>query len=178
MPNNIYGLTKMLAEKTILWATHKLGLDYTILRLTNVYGPGGDQYNIQAMIKLAKLRGSIPIFGGKQQMNFTYVEDVTKVIELCLLDKRTSRQILNVGSKDSITVDALVSRLVPELENILSTKVRIDRKPKRKGETLNFEPDLSKLQHTLGYVPNTSFAIGLRKTLKWYSENHHSRSSA
>ena len=39
--NNVYGTTKMLGEQLVLWAKSRFGLKYTILRLTNVYGPGG-----------------------------------------------------------------------------------------------------------------------------------------
>ena len=78
---------------------------------------------------------------------FLYVEDVAKVIELCLLNKHASRQILNVRVKDTLTVESLVSKLVPNLRTYQSTKIHVKRKPMRKGETLNFEPDLNKLQH-------------------------------
>jgi len=46
-PNNIYGLTKLLAENLVRWGASKFNIEYTILRLTNVYGPEGDEYGIQ-----------------------------------------------------------------------------------------------------------------------------------
>ena len=39
-PNNIYGITKMLAETLIINMSQKYNVDYIILRLTNVFGPG------------------------------------------------------------------------------------------------------------------------------------------
>jgi len=40
-PNNTYGITKMIGENLVRYAGEKNNLDFTILRLTNVYGPGG-----------------------------------------------------------------------------------------------------------------------------------------
>ena len=90
VPNNVYGTTKMLAEKSIIWAKSKFGLKFTILRLTNVYGPGGQQYNVQAMIKGAVNDRVIPIFGGMQIMNLVYVTDVAEAIARCLTDSLTT----------------------------------------------------------------------------------------
>lgn len=165
LPGNTYGLTKLLAEKVILWAASKFALDYTVLRLTNVYGPEGDQYNIQAMIKTAMTRGSIPVFGGAQQMNFVYVEDVAQVIRLCLENSNSSGQILNVGSQDNVTVEQVVSDLCSEL----ATNVKVERKPMREGETLNFRPDIQKMERVLGYAPATPFRVGLHRTVDWYT---------
>ena len=50
-PNNVYGITKLLAEQLVQLESQKNNLDYTILRLTNVYGPEGDQYGAQVIIK-------------------------------------------------------------------------------------------------------------------------------
>lgn len=165
VPNNTYGLTKLLGERLVLWAASRHGLDYTILRLTNVYGPGGDQYNIQAMIRSAYDRGIIPIMGGGQRMNFVYVKDVAKIIGRCLNEPQTSRQIFNVGSYDDMTVEELVRMLIPHL----GISVRTERKPMRSGETLSFRPDSSKIERALSYRP-TNLADGLQETVTWYKD--------
>ena len=74
-PKNVYGVTKMIGEEMIINSQKKFGLKFTILRLTNVYGPGGDNYGAQIIIKNA-LNGFIDVLGGKQVMNFVYVDDV------------------------------------------------------------------------------------------------------
>jgi UDP-glucose 4-epimerase len=165
IPNNVYGLTKMLGEALVLWASKRYGLDYTILRLTNVYGPEGDQYNIQAMIRNAFAHGVIPIMGGDQTMNFLYVEDVATVVRKCLEERRASSQIFNVGSNDDRTIEETVNLLVSSLP----IKVRLERRPMRSGETLSFRPDLTKIQATLAYTP-TPLMEGLRKTVMWYQQ--------
>jgi len=164
LPNNIYGVTKLLAERLVLWAAERHGLDYTILRLTNVYGPGGDQYNIQAMIKTALSSGVITILGGEQQLNLVYVDDVAEIIKKCLSSPETSRQIFNVGSRDTLTVEQIVERL----ESRMKIPLIIERKSMRHGETLTCELNLGKIERVLGKFPWTSFEDGLEKTLRWY----------
>ena len=166
VPNNVYGVTKLLGEKLVTWAGSRYNLDYTILRLTNVYGPDGDQYNVQAMIKKALTEGKIQILGGNQRMNFIYVEDVAEVVGRCFFDPRSSRQIFNVGAYDSISVEEVVSKLV----SLLDVPPRIERLPMRDGETLNFRPSIEKLEKELDYRPTTTFTMGLRKTVEWYRD--------
>jgi len=166
VPNNVYGVTKMLAERLVTWAASKYSLDYTILRLTNVFGPGGDQYNIQAMIKRALAERKVEILGGSQRMNLIYVDDVAEVIIRSLGDPRASRQTFNVGSDHDVSVEEMVSKVV----SLLGIPVEIRKEPMRVGETLNFRPDLDKLEKTLGYRPMTPFSTGLQRTLEWYKQ--------
>ena len=165
-PNNVYGVTKMLAEGLVTWAASMYDLDYTVLRLTNVYGPGGDQYNVQAMITKALSDAKIEISGGTQVMNLVYVEDVAEAVRVCLTDPRSSKQTFNVGSDDTMTVDEIVSSTA----TCLGTPIEVSRVPMRSGETLAFRPDLGKLSTTLGCRCPTTFAVGLQKTVKWYRE--------
>lgn len=164
IPNNTYGITKMLGERLVVWAASTYGLDYTILRLTNVYGPEGDQYNVQAIIRKALSERRIQILGGSQLVNPTYVEDVAEVVRRCLIDSRTSRQTLNVSSKEDMTVEEMVSRIV----SVLDAPINVERAPMRVGETLVFRPSVEKLEKVLGYCPPTTFAEGLQKTVSWY----------
>ena len=164
IPNNIYGITKMLGERLVVWAASRYGLDYTILRLTNVYGPEGDQYNVQAIIRGALTEGRIQILGGSQIVNLIYVDDVAEVVRRCLIDSRASRQVLNVSSRESMTVEEMVSRIV----SVLNEPIKVERSPMRVGETLVFRPSVEKLEKVLGYCPSTTFADGLQKTVSWY----------
>jgi len=167
-PNNVYGITKMLGEKLIEWAGSRYNLKYTILRLTNVYGPEGDQYNIQAILKQLRTKGEIQIFGGNQKLNLVYVEDVAETIKRCLNNPLSSKQIINVGSEINLSVEEIILKLV----SILGVNTRIVHLHMRKSETVNFKPSLEKLEELLGYIPKTSFDEGLRKTIDWYERNH------
>ena len=167
VPNNVYGTTKMLAEKLIVWARSKFGLKFTILRLTNVYGPGGQQYNIQAMIKSAVNDRTIPIFGGRQIMNLVYVTDVSEAIARSLTDSQTTNGIFNIGSEEDTTVEEIVNQLISQLHE----NVTIQRMPMRTGETLNFRPDLGRMKAAFPGLPRIPLKEGLQKTISWYRSN-------
>lgn len=166
-PNNVYGTTKMLAEKLVTWAKSKFGLKCTILRLTNVYGPGGQQYNVQAMIKNAMDHGIIPVFGGTQYMNLVYVSDVAEVIGKCLIDSRTTDGIFNIGSEEDLTVEEIVKQLISQL----GVPVTIQNMPMRTGETLNFRPDLERMKGAFPDLSRTPMKAGLQKTISWYQSS-------
>lgn len=167
LPNNVYGITKMIGEHIVKLASQKYNLDYTILRLTNVYGPEGDQYGAQIIINKAIKEKKIPILGGAQRLNYVYVDDVIDVINLVLDHKESSKQIFNVGSKDTLSVEQFVEKVI----DVIGTKIEKEYLSMRETETTNFEPDLGKLEKLLNYSSQTSLEIGIEKTIKWYSKS-------
>lgn len=166
LPNNIYGLTKMLAENLIKYASEKDNLDYTILRLTNVYGPEGDKYGAEIIIKDAIKNNSVQILGGTHKLNYIYVDDVVDILNFVLKGKNVSKQTFNVGSLDTITIKDFVNQIF----NHLNCKGKIKYLPMRKTETINFVPDISKIKSIYGNFPKTSLKSGLKITIDWYSK--------
>jgi UDP-glucose 4-epimerase len=166
VPNNTYGLTKLLGERLVTWAASRHGLDHTILRVTNGYGPGGERLGIQTMIQKALTERKIAILGGHQEMNLIYVEDVAEAIQRCLFDARSSRQTFNIGGTETLSVEAIVSRLI----SLVDLPVKIERFPMREGETLNFQPSLEKIERALGFRPTVTLDEGLHRTVEWCKE--------
>jgi UDP-glucose 4-epimerase len=166
-PKNVYGITKMIAEQLIETSSKKNSLNFTILRLTNVYGPEGDQYGAQVIIKNALHDKKIQILGGAQRLNYVFVDDVIEVINIVLQNKKSSNQIFNVGSKDTVNIKDFAHKIT----DFINEKIEFEHKPMRETETTNFEPDLSKLKHVLGYDSQTSLEQGIKKTIEWYKKN-------
>ena len=166
-PNNTYGMTKMLGEILIKQESERSNFDYTILRLTNVYGPEGDQYGAQVIIRNAVELQKIQILGGNQTLNYVYVDDVVDCIGLVLSNKKSSRQIFNVGSEDTFSIEQFVDKVI----QIIGTEIEIQYGPMRETETSNFKPDLKKIKDYLGFEAKTSLEIGLKKTIEWCISN-------
>jgi len=163
-PNNVYGLTKKIGEDIINLAGKKNNLEFTILRLTNVYGPEGNQYGAVIIIKNALYDKKIQILGGTQRLNYVYVDDVVNLINLVLKNEKSSKQVFNVGSNETVSIKEFVnkvSKLVPK-------NITIEHLPMRDAETLNFEPNLEKLQKILGYTPKYALEDGIKNVIKWY----------
>jgi len=166
LPNNVYGITKKIGEDLVKLASKKSNLDYTILRLTNVYGPEGDNYGAQKIIKNALYEKTIQILGGTQRLNYVYVDDVVELINLVLDNKKATNQTFNVGSKDTVTIENFVKKV----KEMIGSDIKIEYKEMRKTETPNFEPNLEKLERMLGFTPKTSLEEGIQKTINWYSK--------
>lgn len=167
VPNNTYGLTKMFGESLVKLAGIKQNLDYTILRLTNVYGPDGDQYGAQVIVRDAITTGEIRIFGGEQKLNYVYVDDVVDSLNMVLNNKQASREVFNVGSKDTITIKDFVTIVSKKI----GKEIKLQYLPMRETETCNFEPDLTKIKKNLGFKAKISLEEGIRKTIEWYKGN-------
>lgn len=166
LPKSTYGITKMLSEILIIQEGLEKKLDYTILRLTNVYGPEGDHYGAQVIIRKAITEKKVQVLGGKQRLNYVYVDDVVDLINLIVDDKRTSGEIFNVGSKYTLTIEEFVE----EVSKSIGTELDIEYLPMRETETIDFRPSLKKLE-MFGFSTNTSIRNGIQKTIEWYSDN-------
>jgi len=117
------------------------------------------------MYHLQEHKKKIRILGGTQRLNYVYVDDVVDLINLVLNDKRSSKQVFNVGSEDTITIKEYVKEVV----DLLNEKVEIEFHPMRETETSNFVPDVTKIKNILNYSANTSLRKGIGETIKWYS---------
>jgi UDP-glucose 4-epimerase len=167
LPNNLYGITKLLGENIIINSQRKHNLNCSILRFTNIYGPGGDKYGIQILIRKALAGEKIQILGGEQTMNLIHVEDVVRSILACIDDKRSIGQIFNVGSYDNISVNHIVRKIV----QTVGKGNPIEQKPCRETETFYFKPDISKISAILGWTPRISLNDGLLSTIEWYQKS-------
>jgi nucleoside-diphosphate-sugar epimerase len=167
LPNNVYGITKLLGENILVNFEKKHNLKCTILRFTNVYGPGGDQYAVQILIRKALRGEKIPVFGGEQVMNFVHVEDAVLSILACIDDERSIGQIFNVGSLDNISVNDLILKIV----KMVGKGNIIEQQSSRATETFYFKPDIRKISAILGWTPRISLDDGLSGTIEIYRKN-------
>ena len=164
IPNNVYGITKMIGENIVKIMSNNNEFDFTILRLTNVYGPEGDQYGAQVIIKDAMYKKNVSVLGGTQKLNYVFVDDVISTIERVLENTKSTNQIFNVGSEDTITVKEFVDKVLEQIEE----KVDLQYKPMRETETKNFVPNIEKLRDILDYYPKTPLNVGITQTINWY----------
>lgn len=165
-PKNIYGKTKMEAEKIIQNAGKNYKLNYIILRLTNVYGPGNNS-GINHIIRSSINEGKIYLNGGQQILNFIFIEDVIELIRLIILNDKLSREIINVGSNDSISLKKFVDMVI----KMLDKNIDIEFKVMPNFESLVFRPDIKKQQKILKYDLKNRLEEGINKTIQYMKTN-------
>ena len=167
-PVNIYGLTKSMAESIIQFFSRTQNLDYVILRLTNVYGPGGGARGVNRIIDNALRKNNIQINGdGNQTLNLIFIEDIIDLLNQITENKKISKHVFNVGSKDTITINQFSQMVI----NMLNNKIKIEYFPRIIYENIYFRPTLTKLEKILKFQSNFSLEQGLKKTIQSYQND-------
>lgn len=165
-PTNVYGLTKQLSEKMIVLEHEKSNLNYTILRVTNVYGPGGTD-GVNKIIQSSITKNQIVINGGNQLINLIYIDDLVEAIIETLNNEKSYNQIFNVGSFDNITIDEF-SKLVSSL---CKNNIQITYNTSLKFENSKFKPNVNKIKNILNFDSKTHIKDGIKKTIRWFEQN-------
>lgn len=103
-PEDPYGIAKYAVELDLAAAHEMFGLDYTIFRPHNVYGPGqniADRYrNVIGIFMSQVIRGEpMTVFGdGSQTRAFSYIDDVAPIIARCVDVPDSVGRVFNVGA--------------------------------------------------------------------------------
>lgn len=167
-PEDSYGIAKYAIEQELRISKELFGLDYTIFRPHNVYGPGqniGDRYrNVIGIFMNQCLKGEpMTIFGdGEQLRAFSYIDDVANEIADCFAVPSMRNDVFNIGG-DVVTSINDLSHMVAEAMDV---PYKVKYLPAR-HETMVASCDHSKLQ-ALG-IPYRAVMLeeGLPKMAEW-----------
>lgn len=141
----------------------------TISRCSNNYGPYHfPEKLISLMIINALNNKPLPVYGnGENVRDWLYVEDHCRAIDLIIHNGRVG-EVYNVGGHNEMRNIDIVKLILKELgkDESLITFVT-----DRKGHDLRYAIDPSKIHNELGWLPETRFEDGLKKTIKLYLDN-------
>jgi UDP-glucose 4-epimerase len=162
VPSSPYAASKLRSEAHCQAFHETFGLDTSILRLFNVYGPlqKANQYAGVIVQFGERLRNGDPltIYGdGKQTRDFVHVFDVVDAIYACLGSKHSSGREYNIGSGDPTSIEELAS-LMSRLYRVKPTMVR---STPRTGDIRDSQADIRKAKSELGYDPRIKLEEGL-----------------
>jgi UDP-glucose 4-epimerase len=172
-PVDVNGIHKLAAEWYHLLYGRLYGPPVTVLRLTNTYGPrmrvrDARQTFLGVWVKQLLTGGRIQIYGdGTQRRDFTYVDDAVAALCLAVLDDAARDEVLNVGSREPVSLLELARLLVSlhgggeyELVPFPSDRLAID--------IGDYFADSSKLEQRLAWSPDVGLEEGLRRTLEYF----------
>ena len=169
-PTNVYGITKKLAEQMIVFENKKSNLVFTILRVTNVYGPGSTK-GVNKMIQSAIKDKKLFLNGGDQLINLIFIDKLVDVIFNIINDERTFNQIFNVGSFENISIKEFAN-IISKIEQ---NNIKIIQRSPLKYENRNFKPNLNKLNKIIDLSTKMDLHEGIIKTKKWFKELDENR---
>jgi UDP-glucose 4-epimerase len=168
LPTSPYGLHKYLGEQYMAYYRRMHGLNTTVLRYGNVYGPRQDpstEAGVVAIFTEAMLGGRRPvIFGdGTQVRDFVYVGDVADA-NLRVLG-RSLPHPLHVGSGVGTSVNEIADRL----RALTSAEATPEHGPAIPGEVYRIYLDASRIRDVVGWQSRVSLEEGLRQTVEWFN---------
>ncbi|MBQ9728695.1 MAG: dTDP-glucose 4,6-dehydratase [Clostridia bacterium] len=164
-----YSSSKAAADLLVLAYYRTYGLPVTISRCSNNYGPYHfPEKLIPLTIANALNDKPLPVYGqGLNVRDWLYVEDHCKAIDL-ILHKGRVGEIYNVGGHNEMANIEIVKLICKELGKPESL---IKFVADRKGHDMRYAIDPTKIHRELGWLPETKFAYGIKKTIAWYLEN-------
>lgn len=161
-----YSSSKASADLLVLAYHRTYGLPVTISRCSNNYGPYHfPEKLIPLMIINALHDEKLPVYGdGKNVRDWLYVEDHCRAIDL-IIHKGTVGEVYNVGGHNemaNIDIVKLICQALGKPESL------IEHVTDRKGHDRRYAIDPAKIHNELGWLPETKFADGIKKTIDWY----------
>ena len=168
-PASPYGLAKKKLNELIEVMLQNETMSYSILNLSNVYGPRQDPHGEAGVMSIFTgklMNNETPtIYGdGKQTRDYLYVLDV---VDALIKSAETDDNLfLNIGTGVETSVNELVS--------ILSQKISWDGEPeyapKREGELLRSVLNNERAMSQIGWEPNYTLDTGLDELISWFSK--------
>lgn len=164
-----YSASKASADLLVLAYYRTYGMPVTISRCSNNYGPYHfPEKLIPLMIINALHDKSLPVYGeGINVRDWLYVEDHCSAIDLIIHNGRVG-EVYNVGGHNEMKNIDVVKIILSALgkDESLITYVK-----DRAGHDLRYAINPDKIHKELGWLPQTSFAEGIKKTIEWYLTN-------
>lgn len=166
-----YSASKAGADLLVLAYHRTFGLPVTISRCSNNYGPYHfPEKLIPLMIANCLSNKPLPVYGkGLNVRDWLYVEDHCRAIDL-IIHKGKIGEVYNVGGHNEMRNIDIVKIICKELGRPESLITYVED---RKGHDMRYAIDPTKIHQELGWLPETKFADGIKKTISWYLEHRY-----
>ena len=183
-PRSPYSASKTSADLLVMAYHETYGLPVNITRCSNNYGPYHFPEKLIPLIINNLLSGKqLPVYGkGANVRDWLYVTDHCKAIDMVLRNGRIG-EVYNIGGFNEesninivrlvIDIMARIMREEPHYQRLLDGNVddinysRITFVTDRPGHDMRYAIDPTKIARELGWFPETPFAIGIEKTIRW-----------
>jgi len=159
-----YAVVKNVGEAFLRSYQQEYGLNYTIFRFFNTYGPRqSDDFVVTKFLKLALQNLPITIYGsGSQTRTFCYIDDNIDITMACLQGDVCVNAVMNVGNDEEVSVIDLAQKVI----QLTGSRSTIDFLPALKeGDMTRRRPDNSKMKGILKR-PLITLEDGLKNTLE------------
>jgi dTDP-glucose 4,6-dehydratase len=179
-PSSPYSASKAASDHLVRAWQRTYGLPVLITNCSNNYGPFHFPEKLIPLVILNALEGKpLPVYGdGQQVRDWLFVEDHARAL-LKVVTAGKVGETYNIGGHNEQQNIGVVRAICALLEELAPNKPAglaryedlITFVQDRPGHDQRYAIDASKIQRELGWVPEETFASGLRKTVQWYLDN-------
>jgi dTDP-glucose 4,6-dehydratase (EC 4.2.1.46) len=161
-----YSASKASADLLVLAYHRTFGLPVSISRCSNNYGPNHfPEKLIPLMISRALADQPMPVYGnGANVRDWIYVEDHCRAVNL-VMRKGREGEVYNIGGHNERSNLEVVKNILHELGKPESLITYVTDRP---GHDMRYAIDPTKIHQELGWLPETKFEDGIRRTINWY----------
>lgn len=174
-PHSPYSSSKTSADLFVKAYSDTYKFPINITRCSNNYGPYQfPEKLIPLMINNVLQHKDLPIYGdGMQVRDWLYVDDHCKAIDM-VIRKGKLGEVYNVGGHNErpniVIVKTIINYVHDNIDPEVSEKL-IKYVTDRKGHDRRYGIAPDKIKHDIGWYPETTFEVGIKKTIKWYLEH-------
>lgn len=164
-----YAASKVASDILVLSYCRTFGIDASIIRPFNTYGPRQNDKDYAGVIPITMRRiieHKCPILqgNGQQTRDFSYVTDVVDAAIKIYKCPFSRGMVINIASGEEVTIEEVI--------RILNTEnLPLVYKVKRLGDVDRHLADISLAKKLINYYPTISYRNGLEKTKEWYKKN-------
>ncbi|MEQ8198746.1 MAG: dTDP-glucose 4,6-dehydratase [Clostridiaceae bacterium] len=174
-PHSPYSASKAGADFMVQAYSDTYRMPVTITRCSNNYGPYHfPEKLIPLLINNCLNHKDLPVYGdGLNIRDWLYVEDHCKAIDM-VVKNGVEGQVYNVGGHNERTNIQIVKTVIAYLHDNVDSTITEDLikfVEDRKGHDRRYGIDPTKIKEDLGWYPETSFEVGIVKTIQWYLDN-------
>lgn len=161
-PNNPYALSKYLAEQVCEFYASCHGVDITIIRPFNIFGPNQkDHFLIPHILNQVIARQTIHVKDLAPRRDYIYIDDLVEAL-VKTLKSPGGYSVLNIGSGLSLSV----WELIDDIQSVAGTKLPVvSTDEARHNEIDDVYADIRKAQGLLGWAPSLSFKQGVERMM-------------
>ena len=171
-PHSPYSSSKASADLFVKAYSDTYKLPVNITRCSNNYGPYQfPEKLIPLMINNTLQHKELPIYGdGMQIRDWLYVEDHCKAIDMVVRGGKLG-EVYNVGGHNERPNIVIVKTILAYVKENVDPAVgehMMKHVADRKGHDRRYGIDPEKIKRDLGWYPETTFEVGIKKTIQWY----------
>lgn len=167
-PKTGYGMAKLCAGQMSRMRCEQLGIDHIWVRVLSVYGPGDGPGTMISSVIRQLLAGEKPaLTEARQQWDYLYSGDAARAFFM-LAQHGVSGRVYPLGSGNAVPLREYLFQLRDCIDPALP--LGFGEIPYGPDPVMYLRADLSALQEDTGFVPETSFSDGIRRTIECYKE--------